>query len=79
LKVVGEANGVRVRNLKHLVEILRDATGDYVELTFMANHPERMVFRRTEALRATDEVLERNAIRTQGSANLLNSWRAAGQ
>jgi hypothetical protein len=64
-KVVGEVNGVRVRSLKHLVEILRDATGEYTEFTFVANHPERIVFKREEALRATEEVLDNNGIRNQ--------------
>ncbi len=74
-KVVGEVNGVRVRNLKHLVEILRDATGEYTEFTFVANHPERIVFKREEALRATEEVLDNNGIRNQCSADLITRWQ----
>jgi hypothetical protein len=75
LKVVGEVNGVRVRNLKHVVEILRDATGEYIEFTFVANHPERTVFNPQEALRATEEVLDSNRIRNQCSADLMTLWQ----
>jgi S1-C subfamily serine protease len=79
LKVVGEVNGVQVRNLKHLIEILRDATGEYTEFTFIANHPERIVFKRQEALRATEEVLDSNGIRNQCSADLMTVWQRKGK
>jgi hypothetical protein len=75
LKVVGDVNGVRVQNPKHLVEILRDTTDEYIEFTFVANHPERIVFKRQEALRATDEALDNNAIRNQCSADLMSVWQ----
>ena len=79
MKVVGEVNGIRVRNLAHLVEILRDATDGYTEFTTVANHPERIVFKREEALRATEEVLENNGIRNQCSANLSGLWQRKGR
>ncbi len=75
-KVVGEVNGVRVRNLKHLVEIVRDARGEYVEITFLTNIPEVVVFRREEALRATEDVLSNNGIRNQLSPDLVPVWKA---
>ncbi len=78
-KVVGEVNGVKVHNLKHLVEILRDATGEYTEFTFVANHPERIVFKREEARRATEEVLESNGIRAQCSADLIKLFPGKGR
>ena len=79
MKVVGDVNSVRFRNPKHLVEILRDATDEYIEFTFVANHPERIVFKRQEALRATDEVLDNNAIRNQCSADLMSVWQRKGK
>jgi hypothetical protein len=79
LKVVGDVNGIRVQNLKHLVEILRDATDEYIEFNFVANHPERIVFKRQEALRATNEVLDNNAIRNQCSADLMSVWQRKGK
>ena len=74
-KVVGEVNGVRVRNLKHLVEIVRDAKSEYIEFSFVGNHPERIVFKREEAVRATEDVLEINGIRNQCSAELRGVWQ----
>jgi S1-C subfamily serine protease len=74
-KVVGQVNGVRVRNLKHMVEILRDSTGEFTEILFLANHPERIIFRRQEALQATEEILANNGIRSQCSADLSSVWQ----
>ena len=74
-KVVAEINGVPVRNLKHMVELLRDARGEFVEFGFHTLHPERIVFRREEALRATEEVLSRSGIREQCSADLREVWQ----
>ena len=78
-RVVDEVNGVRIRNLKHMVEILRDAGGEYVEFTFQTNVQERIVFRREEALRATEEVLSSNGVRDQCSADLIKVWQAKGK
>jgi S1-C subfamily serine protease len=78
-KVVDEVNGVRIRNLRHMVEVLRDADGEYVEINFRTNVQELIVFRREEALRATEEVLSENGIRDQCSADLVKVWRPNGK
>ena len=60
---VAEVNGVRIRNLKHLVEVIRDATGEYVEFTFQGHATYTLVFKRQEAMDATEEILSDNGIR----------------
>jgi S1-C subfamily serine protease len=71
---VAEINGVRVRNLKHLVEIIRDATGEYIEFTFQGNDSDMIVFRRKEAIEATEAVLVDNSIRQQCSPDIAPIW-----
>ena len=71
---VAEVNGVRIRNLKHMVEVIRDATGEFVEFTFHGNETDTFVFKRKEALDATDEILSDNGIRQQCSADIAPIW-----
>ncbi len=70
---VTRINGTKVRNLAHVVELLRDATGDFlvVELT---GPTEPLVFRRAEVLQATEEILADEGIRKQYSDDLENVW-----
>jgi S1-C subfamily serine protease len=70
-------NGVQIRNLKHLAEVLRDATGEFVEFRFHSSYAETMVFRRKDALSATEEILNDNGIRQQCSADIAPVWNRA--
>ena len=72
--VVEEVDGVRVRNLKHLVETLREATGEYVEFTFHGKGTERVVFDRDEVMRATEDILSDNGIRRGYSEDIAPVW-----
>jgi S1-C subfamily serine protease len=76
-QVVQEVNGVRVKNLKHLVEILRDCTDEYLTFRFAEQGSEVMIFRRAEMEQATEEVLDDNGISAarRGSADLLKVWK----
>jgi S1-C subfamily serine protease len=71
---VAEVNGVRIRNLKHLVEVIRDATGEYLEITFQGRANDALVFRRREALDATEEILRDNSIRQPCSPDIAPIW-----
>ena len=73
-QAVSHVNGTRVRNLKHLVELLRDARDPFVEFTFHGQYTDKIVFNRKEALAATDEILSNNGIRQQCSPDLLKVW-----
>ncbi|WP_435021328.1 trypsin-like peptidase domain-containing protein [Tundrisphaera sp. TA3] len=74
-KVVKEVNGIPVKNLRHLIEILRDATDTYVTISFNDRGSETIVFNRKEALEATDEILSDNGIRQQASDDVLPIWK----
>ena len=73
---IAEVNGTRIRNLKHMVELLRDATGEFVEFKFACKYTDTIVFQRKDALDATDEVLSDNGIRQQCSPDIAPIWNA---
>jgi len=75
--VVSEVNGIRVKSLRHLVELLRDSNGP--QITFKFARPgrrthETIVFNRSELLEATGKILEENGIRYPYSADLHSVW-----
>lgn len=73
--VVYSINGRRVRSLKHLVEILRDLKDEYVVIELDNKRGgEGLVFRREQMLEATDEILSDNAVRAQGSPDMMAVW-----
>jgi S1-C subfamily serine protease len=75
-QVVKTVNGIRIKNLGHLVEVLRDATDKYVIIEFDGLMGENLVFPREEMVAATDDILLDNGIRSQGSADMLAIWNA---
>ncbi len=77
-QVVDSINGVKIKNLTHLVETLRDCTGEFVTFRFADEWSEVLVFDRQELEQATEEILEDNGIaaRRRGSPDLLKLWRA---
>lgn len=77
LRVVQSVNGVRIRNLLHLVQVLRDAHDEYVVFEFAGRHTEDVVLRRKEAVAATEEILNDNGIRTQGSPEVMAAWNGS--
>jgi hypothetical protein len=80
--VLSEINGVQVKNLRHLVEILRDNREDQVSFKFASSGVlthETMVFNRAELTEATGKILEDNGIRYPYSADLRAVWEAPAQ
>ena len=75
-QVVKSINGIRIKNLGHLVQVLRDTTDKYVIIEFDSRIGETLVFPREEMLAATDEILTDNGIRSQGSVDTLAIWNA---
>jgi len=75
-QVVKEINGIHVKNLAHLVEILRDSKDEFIRIEFDNRFGETLVFPRAEMLAATDEILTDNGIRSQGSPDALAVWNA---
>lgn len=80
--VLSEVNGLQVKNLQHLVEILRDSRDDQISFKFansgVLTH-ETMVFNRGDLLDATAKILEENGIRHPYSQDLRTVWEARGQ
>jgi S1-C subfamily serine protease len=75
-EVVKAVNGIPVKNLNHLVQILRDAKGEFITIECYNRFGETMVFPRAEMLGATDEILTDNSVRSQGSPDTLAIWNA---
>lgn len=75
-QVVEAVNDTRIRNLRHLVEVLRDSEDEFLRFTFVGANQETLVFRRKELLEATEGVLNDNGVRAQGSADTLEVWNA---
>ena len=63
-----------VKNIRHLVEILRDSKEKYTTILFDDRASETIVFNHQEALTATDEVLSDNGIRERASDDLAAIW-----
>jgi hypothetical protein len=74
--VVKTVNGIPVKNLHHLVEILRDTKDEFITIECNSRYGETMIFPRAQMLAATDEILTDNGVRAQGSADTLAIWNA---
>jgi hypothetical protein len=75
-EVVKTVNGISVKNLDHLVEILRDSKDEFITVACDNRYGETMVFPRAQMLAATDEILTDNGVRSQGSQDTLAIWNA---
>jgi S1-C subfamily serine protease len=75
--VLREVNGIQIKNLRHLVETLRDSKDPQITFKFapagQQTH-ETMVFERAELLEATGQILEENGIRFPSSPDLRSVW-----
>jgi S1-C subfamily serine protease len=74
LKVIDSVNGIKIQNLAHLVTVLRDAKDEFVVFEYATRSAETMIFPRKETMAATDEILNDNGIRAQGSPELMTLW-----
>jgi len=75
-RTVATINGIRIKNLRHLVEVLRDAVTPLITITFAERYKEIVVLPRAEVLAASDAILADNGIRAQASPELLKVWTA---
>jgi hypothetical protein len=69
LGVIDKFNGVKVDNLRHLAELFRDCTDEYVRLE-MGDRNESLVFKREELKNSTEQILTEEGIRYQASESL---------
>jgi S1-C subfamily serine protease len=72
--VVSQINGTPVKNLLHVVELLRDAKDEYVTID-LAGSSSPIVFRRQDIMDATEDILSDEAVRKQCSDDLEKVWR----
>ena len=75
-QVVKTVNGIPIKNLNHLVEVLRDAKSPFITVEFNNRAGETLVFPRADMHAATDEILTDNGVRSQGSPDTLAIWNA---
>ncbi len=78
--VVTELNDVPIKNLRHLVELVRDFRTPQITFKFArtgAFTHETMVFNRDEIMAATSTILEENGIRYPFSSDLRAVWETA--
>jgi S1-C subfamily serine protease len=75
-RVVKEVNGVKIKNLVHLVETIRDSTDTYLTFRFADEGNDILVFDRKEMNSVTEEIMEENGIapRRRGSPEVLKVW-----
>ena len=67
-------NGTPITSLEQLVTLLNDSDDDYLEFAFHDQGQEILIFNREELYEATEELLEENSIRKQGSKRFMNLW-----
>jgi S1-C subfamily serine protease len=75
-EVVKAIDGVTVRNLAHLVKILRDGKDPFVTVDFDGRNTDTLVFRRADMVADSEDILTDNNVRNQGSADMMAIWNA---
>jgi hypothetical protein len=75
-QVVKDVDGVPVRHLHHLVELLRDGRGDYLTIRFFGEVSETLVFSRKAIEDATPGLMAENGIPKRGTDDVMAIWGA---
>jgi hypothetical protein len=75
-RVVQSVNDVAIKNLSHLVTVLRDSKDEFITIKFAGRGTEALVFSRKDILAATDDILNDNGVRAQGSTDTMAIWNA---
>lgn len=73
LGVIKSVNGVEIKNLRQLGELLRDSKDEFLRFE-MADRNESLVFRRDEIAAATEQILVDEGIRYQASDKFRDLW-----
>jgi hypothetical protein len=74
--VVAAVNGTKIHSLAHLVAVLRDLKDEFVTIEFDGEAGEGLVFPRAETVAATEDILNDNDVRAQGSPDMLKVWQS---
>ncbi len=73
---VKSINGTPVRNLAHMVALIRDSADEFLAIEFAEKDTEILVFPRAAMIAATDGILSDNGVRSQGSPDMMAVWNA---
>jgi S1-C subfamily serine protease len=71
---VKSVNGTAIKSLVHLIEVVKGSDEEHLVFEFFDKGQETIVFDREELLEATEEILEDNSIRRQGSDRFMEIW-----
>ncbi len=74
-EVIKTVNGTPIRNLAHLVAVLRDCQDEFVKFEFQGRGGETVIFPRAATVAATEDLLTDNGVRSQGSPDMLAVWQ----
>ena len=74
--VLKSVSGIPIKNLAHLVEVLRDSKDEFLSFEFSNQFCETLVFNRSEIVASTEGILSDNGIRSQGTRDTLAVWSA---
>jgi S1-C subfamily serine protease len=73
-RVIDNINGVKIKNLRHMVEVLRDCKDDFVTFGFAGQRAEVFVLNRKDMADVTKDVMTENAIPARASHELVGVW-----
>jgi S1-C subfamily serine protease len=73
-RVVKSVNGIQIRNLIHLVHVLRTSTDRFLVFEFADSRVGRFVFPREAMIASTEGILNENGVRHQGSEDAMAEW-----
>ena len=73
--VIRSVNGTPVRSLRHLVAQLRDMKEEFVNFETDNRGGETLVFAHKEMVAASEDILNDNSVRAQGSPELMELWQ----
>ena len=76
LEVVKNVNGIPIKNLAHLVKVLRDSRDEFITIEFYGLAAPTLVFPRIEMEAATDSILTDNDIRSRGTPDTMAVWNS---
>lgn len=72
--VIKSINGTPVKNLRHMVELIKNSTDEFLTFEWDDDATETMVFNRQELMDSCDEIYEDNGIRSPVSDELKSIW-----
>jgi S1-C subfamily serine protease len=73
-QVLLDVNGVKIRNLHHLIELIRDCGDEYLTFRFAGELGDTLIFRRQELEAVTGKLMAENGIPRRGSGDVLTIW-----